>query len=66
VERAKGIVDTLITTSVDNLSGTIIDKLPSVLQGAEWEPVLCYVLNPLIKILTLSIMMHQRNVELIL
>ena len=49
VERAKGVVDTLITTSVDNLSETIFKKLRSVLQGAEWEPVLCYALDPLMK-----------------
>lgn len=49
VERAKQEVSTEIRTSVDNLSKTIIDKLPSVLQGAEWEPVLCYALDPLMK-----------------
>ena len=49
VERAKDLVDTAITTSVDNLSDTIIKELPSVLQGAEWEPVLCYALDPLMK-----------------
>jgi len=49
VERAKGLVDDEIKTSVDNLSETIIEKLPSVLQGAEWEPVLCYALDPLMK-----------------
>ena len=49
VERAKETVDAAITTSVDNLSDTIIKELPSVLQGTEWEPVLCYVLDPLMK-----------------
>lgn len=49
VERAKGTVDALITTSVNNLSKTMVDELRSVLQGAEWEPVLCYVLDPLMK-----------------
>lgn len=49
VARAKETVDALITKSVNNLSKTIVDELRSVLQGAEWEPVLCYALDPLMK-----------------
>ncbi len=49
LERAKEAVVTEIRKNVDNLSNTIINELNSVLQGAEWEPVLCYVLDPLMK-----------------
>ena len=49
VERAKEAVADEIRKSVNNLSNTIIKELYSVLQGAEWEPVLCYVLDPLMK-----------------
>lgn len=49
VERAKEAVADEIRKSVNNLSNTIINELYSVLQGAEWEPVLCYVLDPLMK-----------------
>ena len=49
VDRAKRTVAADIITSVDNLSETIVKKLRSVLQGAEWEPVLCYALDPLMK-----------------
>lgn len=50
MERAKEAVAQEIRKNVDNLSNTIIDELYNVLQGAEWEPVLCYALDPLIKI----------------
>jgi len=49
VDRAKRTVAADIITSVDNLSETIVKKLRSVLQGAEWEPVLCYALDPLMR-----------------
>lgn len=49
VDRAKRTVAADIITSVDNLSEKIVKKLRSVLQGAEWEPVLCYALDPLMR-----------------
>ena len=49
LERAKEAVVTEIRKNINNLSNTIINELNGVLQGAEWEPVLCYVLDPLMK-----------------
>lgn len=47
--RAKDAVENEILENVNDLAKTIKLKLQGILQAAEWEPVLCYALTPLMQ-----------------